>query len=94
VQITDVIGLIGTILVLATYLALQFGLMRQEEPPYSLLNGLGALLIMVSLLSSFNLAAFVMQIAWLLISIVGLVRALRRKTKVNQTRQTNKLSNG
>ena len=48
-----------------------------KRPGYSLLNGLGALLIMVSLIYNFNLSSFVIEIAWLMISAYGLWRWYR-----------------
>jgi len=45
---------------------------------YSLLNALGASLIILSLLDNFNLSAFLMEAFWVLISLVGVVRYLRR----------------
>jgi len=38
----------------------------------------GALLILISLYFSFNLASFIIEIAWLLISIFGLFKALSK----------------
>jgi len=45
---------------------------------YSACNGIGALLILISLYYSFNLASFVIEIAWLAISAFGLWKAWRR----------------
>ena len=49
---------------------------------YNLLNGLGAVLLILSLLVHFNLGSFVIEIFWIAISATGVwkpYRAVRRK---------------
>lgn len=75
---TDFIGNVGVFLILATYLLLLLDRIESRSILYSAVNALGALLILVSLYFKFNLSAFIVEIFWLLISIVGLVRGLRR----------------
>ena len=74
----DFIGLIGVGLILVTYGALTFERIDPKHWSYSAGNGLGAVLILVSLFYSFNLASFVIEIAWLAISLFGLWKAWRR----------------
>ena len=76
--IPDVIGLIGVLLILITYGALTLEKMDSKSWLYSAGNGLGAVLILISLYYSFNLASFVIEIAWLAISLFGLWKAWRR----------------
>jgi hypothetical protein len=45
---------------------------------YSMANGFGAALVLVSLWFNFNLSAFVIEIFWLLISLLGIIRGIRR----------------
>jgi hypothetical protein len=76
----DLLGNLGVLLVLATYLLVQMGRMDIQHSLYSILNSLGALLIIVSLLHNFNLSSFVIEIAWLAISLFGLLRwSLQRR---------------
>ena len=70
----DLVGNIGVLLVLGTYLLVQMGRMDIRKPVYSGANALGAVLIIVSLLHDFNLSSFVIEIAWLSISLYGLAR--------------------
>ncbi len=70
----DFVGNIGVVLVIWCYLRVQSGHMRSDSLRYSVGNGLGALLIMVSLLIDFNLSSFVIEIAWLGISVYGVYR--------------------
>jgi len=74
----DVIGLIGVVLILVTYAALTLEKMDPKGVLYSVGNGLGAGLILISLIYSFNLASFIIEIAWLIISLFGLWKAWRR----------------
>ena len=68
----DFVGNIGVALILVTYLLLQLQKTDPQKLPYSVLNGLGALCILISLLYAFNLSAVIIEAAWLLISIVGI----------------------
>lgn len=73
----DVIGLIGTACVLAA-----FAYINSAKAPngvlFNAVNLIGALLLMISLLVHFNLASFLLEIAWASIAIWGLAKALRR----------------
>ena len=75
----DLVGNLGVLLVLLTYLLIQLGRLDIRRPTYSVANAAGALLIIVSLLHNFNLSSFIIEIAWLLISFFGLYRWLRER---------------
>lgn len=78
----DIVGFVGVSFVVGTYLLTQLGRMDNQRPLYPALNALGALMILFSLIHSFNLASFVIESFWLAISLTGLVRSLiahRRK---------------
>ena len=70
----DLVGNVGVVLIVGVYFALQSGRLAASDLRFSVLNGLGALLILVSLYFEFNLSAFIVELVWLLISIYGLVR--------------------
>jgi hypothetical protein len=80
----NVVGNIGVLVIVGTYFLVQIRRMSAIHAPYIALNGLGALCILYSLSFDFNLSAFLIELIWLLISIVGLLRvwlerrALRR----------------
>ena len=74
---SDIVGLAGVSFIVGTYFLSQIGRMDVRRPLYPALNGCGAVLILVSLYFSFNLASFVIELFWLAISLVGLVRSLR-----------------
>ena len=75
----DFIGFAGVGLIVSCYFASQIGRMAVDRPLFPALNGLGAMLILVSLTQTFNAASFVIELFWLAISAIGLVRALSRR---------------
>lgn len=75
----DFVGSIGTIVIIGTYLLLQFGKIKSETLTYSLLNATGAGLILISLVYSFNFSAFIVEFFWLLISLFGIGRYFLKK---------------
>lgn len=72
----DFAGIAGVILILIAYLMLQLGRWGGIDLRYTLFNLAGALLIIVSLIYEFNLSAFLMEVAWVLISFIGIYRAV------------------
>jgi hypothetical protein len=70
----DFIGLIGVVLIIGTYLLLQLDKLKSDSLNFSLLNCLGAGLILISLIVKFNIAAFVIELFWALISLIGIIR--------------------
>jgi hypothetical protein len=71
---SDLLGIVGVVLLMAAYLMLQLNRLSSNSLQYSLLNLLGAGLIILSLWSNFNLSAFVIEVFWVLISLLGVVR--------------------
>jgi len=67
----DILGTLGVALVLWAYFALQTNRLQAGQLRYSLLNGIGATLVVVSLMFQFNLSALLMEGAWVLISLIG-----------------------
>lgn len=76
----DFLGIIGVGIIVVTYLFLQLGKLRSEALAYSLMNAIGASLIVASLLVNFNLSALLMEVFWVLISLLGVYRYFRFKT--------------
>jgi hypothetical protein len=69
----------GVVLIVIAYLLLQLNKLPSSALSYSLLNALGALLVIGSLIFNFNLSAFLMEAFWFLISLYGLLKALISK---------------
>jgi hypothetical protein len=45
---------------------------------FNALNLIGAILLLISLSVNFNLAAVVLEVAWGIIALIGLIRAMRK----------------
>jgi multidrug transporter EmrE-like cation transporter len=75
----DFLGNVGVVVLIVTYLMLQLNKLSSDGLAYSLLNAVGASLIVVSLLYDFNLSALLMEVFWVLISLVGIYRYFRLK---------------
>jgi multidrug transporter EmrE-like cation transporter len=76
----DFIGNLGVLMLMFTYLALQLDKIKSADLSYSVLNAVGASLIVASLIVDFNLSALLMEVFWVLISFIGIGRHLRLKT--------------
>lgn len=84
----DVVGGLGVVTLLLTYFLLQINYIAAQSLRYSLLNGLGAALILVSLSFNFNLSAFVIEACWLVISCIGAVVSLIQMRKTHRTNKS------
>lgn len=71
----DVVGTVGVVLILAAYFLLQTERWSGQSLSYSLVNLIGSLMITVSLIYDFNLSSFIIEVAWIAISIYGILRA-------------------
>jgi len=76
----DFIGNVGVAILVVTYLLLQLDKLKSTDLAYSVLNAIGASLIVASLIVDFNLSALLMEVFWVLISFIGIGRHLRLKT--------------
>ena len=81
----DFLGNIGVLLLMTAYLMLQLNRLKASGLVYSHLNLLGATLIIISLTADFNLSAFVIEVFWVLISMVGIIRYFSVKTLKSPT---------
>ena len=73
---SEILGMIGSLVLIISYSLLQLGKLKTDQLNYALFNAIGAGLILISLLNQFNLAAFIIEIFWLLISLLGIIRYL------------------
>jgi len=79
-SLIDLLGNVGVAMIVVTYLLLQLDKLRSSDLAYSVLNAVGASLIVGSLIVDFNLSALLMEVFWVLISCIGIGRHLRLKT--------------
>lgn len=81
------IGLIGVMIVLFAYVMLQLHKMSAHGLWYTSINAFGSLWILVSLYYHLNIASLVIEIAWLVISLYGMTKAiLKLRTGAIKTR--------
>jgi len=78
--VMDLVGNVGVVILMVTYLLLQLDKIKSAHLSYSVLNALGASLIVASLVVNFNLSAMLMEVFWVLISFIGIGRHFRLKT--------------
>jgi hypothetical protein len=81
----DFVGNAGVVVLVITYLMLQLNKLSSDGLAYSVLNAVGAGLIVVSLLFDFNLSALVIEVFWVLISLVGIYRYFRLRALRSET---------
>ena len=72
----DLVGNAGVVSIVTAYLLMQVGRLDGRSLVFSSFNAVGAALIIVSLVVEFNMSAMLMEVAWLLISLIGIVRGL------------------
>ena len=76
----DLLGSVGVAVIIITYVLLQTEKIKSESLLYSALNAVGAALILISLVYSFNFPAFVVEFFWMLISLYGICKYFLRKS--------------
>ena len=74
----DIVGLVGSALFIAAFAYANVA-KELNKIVFNLANLVGAILLLISLSVTFNLAAFVLEAVWGAIAAVGLVLALRAK---------------
>ncbi|MEM7171497.1 MAG: permease [Pseudomonadota bacterium] len=75
----DLVGNIGVAMIVICYFLLQMGRIGSKDLGYSLGNLVGAALVIISLLQEFNVAAFVLEAFWCLISCWGIILWFRAR---------------
>ena len=75
----DLVGSTGTLIVVAAYFATQMRYLNSDELLFPIANLGGSLLISFSLIFNFNLASALMEVFWIVISLIGIVQGLRQR---------------
>jgi len=86
----DLAGFIGVSLIVIAYLLLQLDKLPSSALSFSLLNAAGSLLIILSLIFKFNVSAFLIEVFWFLISLIGLAKwlAARKRLRIKAEERT------
>lgn len=82
----DWCGYVGVALVLLAYLLLQMHKLHGNGLVYQLMNVLGALGVILSLVFgvAMNWPAFLMQVAWIVIGVYGIVHSARARREARE----------
>jgi len=75
------LGLVGAAIIVSMYVLLEAEKISSRSAKYYAFNATGALLIMVSIAADFDagdLGGVAVEVMWLGVSLMGLVKALRR----------------
>jgi len=84
-SVFDVSGLLGFAAYLGGFAALQFGLLDGNGKTYAWVNVLAASFVLISLYDAFNLASLLIQVSWIIIGYVGIVRHSRRSETIGRS---------
>jgi len=65
-ELHNIVGSLGVIMIITSYLFIQIDKMEVKGMQYSLINAVGALLVLFSLYYEFNLSAFIIYTDYLI----------------------------
>jgi membrane-bound ClpP family serine protease len=83
-QISDFVGMTGVIIILIAYFLLSTERWDSQNIIFQLANFIGAWMILFSLFFHWNLSSVIIEIAWIIISAVGIFRILSQPKKVKE----------
>jgi predicted membrane protein len=79
-EVLDAIGVAGFGLYVLNYSLLTVQRVQSHQICYFVINGLAAAMVLVGLMSTFNLASALIQIFWIFISITAIIIRIRKRT--------------
>lgn len=75
----DSIGIVGVATILYAYFMVQTERLSSQQLAFPILNLIGAILLLISLMRSWNTPSVIIEIAWISISIYGIYRILKER---------------
>ena len=85
--ISDIVGMVGTGLVVLAYYLLQLEKVASTSLTYNLMNLFGAVFLLISLTVTFNLASFVIELFWIGASLIGLYKIFKHRNGKRHTEE-------
>ena len=82
IDFADLAGMVGVAIVIIPFLLLQLDKLSSNSMWYQLGNAFGSVLIIISLIYHWNFSSFVIEVLWLLISLLGIFKILFKKKEV------------
>jgi predicted membrane protein len=77
-DIFQFIGFIGMLFIVYAYFLLQSQKETHNSFKFQILNLIGAILLIISLLVHFNLGSFMIEIFWIVITLYGILKNRRK----------------
>ncbi|OED37972.1 hypothetical protein AB833_21570 [Chromatiales bacterium (ex Bugula neritina AB1)] len=92
----EILGLVGVVFYMLAYSLLQLGKINGDGYLYTMLNLVAAVLVLVSLVHQFNLASVIIQLSWIVFSLIGFIRIWysRRSSRKKKRRSRRTLALG
>jgi len=78
-NIGHAISMIGMACVVLAYFAVERDWLDNKDVKFYVINLIGGILLLISLLINFNLGSFVIEIFWIIISMMGIVNHYKVK---------------
>lgn len=78
-MLVNIIGVAGDILIILAFFLLQTKRIRSGSLIYTAFNLIGSLAVLYSLMYDWNLPAFIVECAWVIISAWGLLCYIRER---------------
>jgi predicted membrane protein len=73
-DIFQIIGFIGMLFIVYAYFLLQAQKLEHNSLRFQILNLIGAILLIISLLVHFNLGSFMIEVFWIIITVYGILK--------------------
>ena|SRR3990167_2638527 len=80
---SNVAGIVGVIFLLTAFFLLNTNKLSAKDLKYQVMNLSGAILILFSLFFHWNTASVLIEIAWITISLIGIIKAIRNTNKIS-----------
>ena len=77
--LANIIGMIGTLFVVGTYFLMQLNKLDPKGFLFNVINLLGAIFLLLSLLVHFNLASLIIEIFWIAASLIGIYKNYQQR---------------
>ena len=87
----EIAGFVGVAFYLGSYAALQAGFVKGNGYVYATLNLLAASFVLMSLFATWNLWSAIIQISWIVLSVVGMTRVWLIKRSLRFTEEEEQL---
>ena len=77
--LANIVGMMGTFFVVGSYFLMQINKLDPKGVRFNVINLLGAIFLLLSLLVHFNLASLIIEIFWIAASLIGIYNYWRDK---------------